>query len=174
MGNKLATPQGHLDIILHDIPGIVVQTKLKSRQLFVTLQCLHDEGLVVAKVHMKRPGADLSDQVRRMKEISENFRVIPRPNIYGVYRIVETDKAGYLVRPYFKYNLYERIGTRPFLTPIEKKWIAFQLLKALSQCHFVGICHGDVKCENLMITSWNWLYLTDFACFKPTFIPENE
>ena len=27
------------------------------------------------------------------------------------------------------------ISTRPFLTVIEKKWIAFQLLKALEECH---------------------------------------
>jgi len=64
--------------------------------------------------------------------------------------------------------------TRPFLTNIEKKWIAFQGLNALKQAHCYGICHGDIKCENIMITSWNWLYLTDFACYKPTFIPEDD
>lgn len=34
------------------------------------------------------------------------------------------------------------------------------------------MCHGDIKAENVMITSWNWLLLTDFASFKPTYLPE--
>jgi len=24
------------------------------------------------------------------------------------------------------------------------------------------------------VTSWNWAYLTDFACFKPTYLPEDN
>ncbi len=30
----------------------------------------------------------------------------------------------------------------------------------------------DIKCENIMVTSWNWIYVTDFASYKPTLIPE--
>ena len=44
-----------------------------------------------------------------------------------------TDRAGFLVRQFMKHSLYDRISTRPFLTPTEKKWIAFQLLLALQQ-----------------------------------------
>ena len=34
------------------------------------------------------------------------------------------------------------------------------------------VCHGDIKSENVMLTSWNWLLLTDFANFKPAILPE--
>ncbi|XP_071571765.1 phosphoinositide 3-kinase regulatory subunit 4 isoform X2 [Temnothorax nylanderi] len=37
-----------------------------------------------------------------------------------------------------------------------------------------GVCHGDIKLENIMITSWNWVLLTDFASFKPTYLPEDN
>jgi phosphoinositide-3-kinase, regulatory subunit 4 len=36
------------------------------------------------------------------------------------------------------------------------------------------IHHGDIKTENVLVTSWNWAYLTDFACFKPTYLPEDN
>jgi len=50
-----------------------------------------------------------------------------------------TEKAGFIIREYVKYSLYDRISTRPFLTDIEKRWIAFQVLYALHQCHKVGV-----------------------------------
>jgi serine/threonine protein kinase len=34
-----------------------------------------------------------------------------------------------------------------------------------------GACHGDIKPENFMVTSWSWVFLTDFASFKPAFLP---
>lgn len=43
------------------------------------------------------------------------------------------------MREYVKYSLYDRISTRPFLTMIEKKFIAFQILFALRQCHTLGV-----------------------------------
>lgn len=33
---------------------------------------------------------------------------------------------------------------------------------------------GDIKCENVLVTSWNWVYLADFASFKPTYIPDDD
>ncbi|KAL0337344.1 UNVERIFIED_CONTAM: Serine/threonine-protein kinase VPS15 [Sesamum calycinum] len=50
----------------------------------------------------------------------------------------------------------------------------FQLLYAVKQSHEHGVCHGDIKCENVLVTSWNWLYLADFASFKPTYIPYDD
>lgn len=66
------------------------------------------------------------------------------------------------------------MSTRPFVTSIEKKWITFQVLCALHQCHKQKICHGDIKLENILITSWNWILLSDFASFKPTYLPEDN
>ena len=37
------------------------------------------------------------------------------------------------------------------------------------------IFHGDIKTENTLVTSWNWLYLSDFSSsFKPTTLPEDN
>ncbi|XLT09600.1 hypothetical protein HN51_055393 [Arachis hypogaea] len=32
----------------------------------------------------------------------------------------------------------------------------------------------DIKCENVLITSSNWLYLANFTSFKPTYIPYDD
>lgn len=67
------------------------------------------------------------------------------------------------------------MSTRPFLEDIEKKWLAFQLLCAVRDCHARDIFHGDIKTENTLVTSWNWLYLTDFSSsYKPTTLPEDN
>jgi phosphoinositide-3-kinase regulatory subunit 4 len=46
-----------------------------------------------------------------------------------------SEKAVVFYRPYMKYSLYERINTRPFLLPIEKAWLAYQLLVILKEIH---------------------------------------
>jgi len=33
------------------------------------------------------------------------------------------------------------------------------------------VCHGDIKIDNVLLTSWNWVFLADFASFKPTHLP---
>lgn len=38
----------------------------------------------------------------------------------------------------------------------------------------IKLCHGDIKLENILVTSWLWLLLTDFASFKPAFLPEDN
>jgi phosphoinositide-3-kinase regulatory subunit 4 len=79
------------------------------------------------------------------------------------------------VRQFLYNSLYDRLSTRPFLEDIEKKWLAFQLLCALRDCHSRDIYHGDIKTENTLVTSWNWLYLTDFSgSFKPVMLPEDN
>lgn len=70
--------------------------------------------------------------------------------------------------------MYDRISTRPFLEDIEKIWITFQLLRALEACHSKQIFHGDIKSENVLVTSWNSVYLSDFASFKPVYLPEDD
>jgi len=41
-------------------------------------------------------------------------------------------------------------------------------------CFHSQVCHGDIKLENIMITSWNWVLLTDIASYKPTYLPDDN
>lgn len=53
----------------------------------------------------------------------------------------------------------------------EKLFTAFQVLRTVAMVHESRIVHGDIKPENFMITSWGWLFLVDFAHYKPARLP---
>ncbi|PIA13924.1 kinase-like protein, partial [Coemansia reversa NRRL 1564] len=89
-------------------------------------------------------------------------------------RVISDERAVYILRQHLHNNLYDRISTRPFLSNNEKRWIAAQILMALQEAHERGVCHGDVKSENVVMTSWNLASLADFAPFKPTYLPADD
>nr|CAD7433509.1 unnamed protein product [Timema monikensis] len=146
---------------------------LGSTRFFKVARAKTQEGLIVVKVFaIHDPTLPLALHKSRLEEIRSKLN--SAVNCLPFQKAVLTDKAGFIMREYVKYSLYDRISTRPFLTNIEKRWIAFQVLYALHQCHKVGVCHGDIKLENILITSWNWVLLADFASFKPTYLPEDN
>lgn len=55
-----------------------------------------------------------------------------------------------------------------------QRWLAFQVLHGVAQSHAQGVCHGDIKCENVLLTSWGWVLLADYAPYKPTQLPADN
>lgn len=39
---------------------------------------------------------------------------------------------------------------------------------------YIKIRHGDIKTENILVTSANWAFLSDFASYKPVYLPEDD
>jgi len=165
-----------------------------STRFFKVAKAKTEEGLIVVKVFVKHdPTLPLEDHKERLESIKKSLTLANAVNCLPFQRVevriinwmsdacIDTftfeqiiDKAAYIMREYVKHSLYDRVSTRPFLTVLEKKWITFQILCALNQCHKQKICHGDIKLENILITSWNWILLSDFASFKPTYLPEDN
>ncbi|KAL8102489.1 hypothetical protein AgCh_027112 [Apium graveolens] len=180
MGNKIArtTQASATEYYLHDLPSsynLVLKEVLGRGRFLKSILCKHDEGLVLVKVYFKRGDSiDLKEYERDLSSIRHVFNGLEQPHVWPFQFWLETDKAAYLLRQYFFNNLHDRLSTRPFLSLVEKKWLAYQLLYAVKQSHENGVCHGDIKCENVLVTSWNWLYLADFASFKPTYIPHDD
>jgi serine/threonine protein kinase/WD40 repeat protein len=142
-----------------------------------SISCKCEEGHLVVKIYRKYDEKEsLSSAEMALRNISQAFKLEEQPNVipYADYKLSIKYNVAFMVRQYFASNLYDRICSRPFLTMIEKKWLAFQILRALDQAHSKGICHGDIKQENIMVASWNWIFLTDFAPFKPTYVPEDD
>ncbi|XP_011189756.2 phosphoinositide 3-kinase regulatory subunit 4 [Zeugodacus cucurbitae] len=152
---------------------IVFESNMGSTRFFKVAKAKSEEGLVVVKVFVRHdPTLPLEYHKERLEYIKKSLA--NAVNCLPFQRVELTDKAAYITREYVKHSLYDRVSTRPFLTTLEKKWITFQILCALNQCHKQKICHGDIKLENILITSWNWVLLSDFASFKPTYLPEDN
>ncbi|MBN3325899.1 PI3R4 kinase, partial [Atractosteus spatula] len=177
MGNQLAgiAPSQILsvDSYFSDIHDFEYDKSLGSTRFFKVARAKHREGLVVVKVFaIQDPSLPLTSYKQELEELK--IRLHSSQNCLPFQKATLTEKAAMLFRQYVRDNLYDRISTRPFLNNIEKKWIAFQILNAVDQAHKSGVRHGDIKTENVMVTSWNWVLLTDFASFKPTYLPEDN
>ncbi|XP_006815104.1 phosphoinositide 3-kinase regulatory subunit 4-like [Saccoglossus kowalevskii] len=177
MGNQLAgiAPSQILSVdnYLTDVTDYEYDCNLGSTRFFKVAKAKYKEGLAVVKVFaIHDPSLPIKPHKDKVEDIKS--KLLSAPNCLPFQRSTLSDKAALLFRQYVRGNLYDRISTRPFLNSVEKKWIAFQLLCALDQAHRVKVCHGDIKTENVMVTSWNWVLLTDFASFKPTYLPDNN
>lgn len=178
MGSALSTvaprPTVPIDAYIAELGDLTYNTDLgRGGRFLKSVRATHRDAEAVVKVLIKPPpGLDLTVTRQQLVKLKEALK--DNNGAISYSRIVETDRAGYLVRQYIKHNLYDRISNRPFLEPIEKKWLVFQLLMCLKHVHARNFCHGDIKSENVLVTSWKWVYLVDWAPFKPVSLPEND
>ncbi|KAF3385143.1 Serine/threonine-protein kinase ppk19 [Penicillium rolfsii] len=165
---------GSAGIDVPELSDLVYEKSMGGGRFMKSIRARQQNGLVFVKVIMKPyPTMQLEPYVKAI--IRERKLLSDVPNALSYERILETSTSGYMVRQYIHSSLYDRMSTRPFLEDIEKKWIAFQLLCALRDSHSLDVFHGDIKTENVLVTSWNWLYLSDYSSsFKPTFLPEDN
>jgi phosphoinositide-3-kinase regulatory subunit 4 len=174
-GYSLTTlPAGPSAIETPELADLTFEKALGGPRFLRTVRAQHKSGIVVAKVCMKSSAkvsfSKYAAALKKERRMLENV-----PNVLTYSRVLETGNFGILVRQYIHSSLYDRMSIRPFLEGIEKKWIAFQLLCAVRDCHAHGVFHGDIKTENVLVTSWGWVYLTDFSsAFKPVYLPEDN
>lgn len=165
---------GSANIDVPELADLQYEKSLGAARFMKAVRARHKHGLVVARVVMK-PYAQFDFRIYVKRLLNERKLLAQVPNALAYHRVIETAACGYLVRQYIHSSLYDRLSTRPFLEDIEKKWLSFQLLCAVRDCHARSIYHGDIKTENILVTSWNWLYLADFsASYKPAHLPEDN
>ncbi|VDM98161.1 unnamed protein product [Thelazia callipaeda] len=174
MGNVLSAqiPSQLLPVeaYLSDINDVEYVESLGSTRFMKVARVNHADGPSVLKVFLFQDQSfsidPYRDQVIQIRDLLCNAY-----NCCPFRRVYITSRCVVLSRPFQKYTLYDRLSTRPFLMDIEKKWIAFQLFKALAQCECAEVCHGDLKTQNILVSSYGWIQITDFASFKPANIP---
>ncbi|CAI5443457.1 unnamed protein product [Caenorhabditis angaria] len=130
------------------------------------------EGIFVYKVFVRQDNSSLNPYPEKLIEIRNSLA--KSPNCCAVKKVVIKQKCAVVLRTYQKNTLFDRMSTRPFVIQAEKIWYIYQLFKGLAQCEAANVCHGDLKSQNILISSSNWLQITDFAPFKPTFLPKEN
>ena len=115
----------------------------------------------------------LSKYSEEFKSLKENYSNIEStPNILPIIKVesLMAANSGIVIRQYIKYNLKQALYYLACTSDIEKKWICFQLLQGLSQMHLKDICHGDIKPENILITSKLSVFYSDISVYKPVYL----
>jgi phosphoinositide-3-kinase regulatory subunit 4 len=178
MGNQIAhTPNQILNVetYFNDLSEYAYVKNLGVTRFLKVAKAKNRYGYSVIKIFQivdhSLPYDQYKAQIQEIYSILHEKELSPSPlkNCLPFQIVTKNDRSIILSRPYIKDNLFYRLQTRPYLTRIEKKWIAFQLLIALKHIHNVNIAHGDLKIENILLTSYNWILLSDFANFKPTY-----
>lgn len=164
-------------VLLGEYNDLAYQDMLGSYKLFKVMKCRHlQEELVLVKLFILRDGSpDIKELKRRVLQVKDAFRSHwLYPNVVPYQALEVGVQSAILLRPHFARNLYDRMHSRPFLTEPAKNWIAFQVLCAVCQAHSVGVTHGDLKTENVFVSSWGHAVLSDFAIFKPLVLPKDD
>lgn len=172
--SQATLPAGPTAIETPELADVTFEKPHAGVRFLRTVRARHQNGVVLVKVCMKSSlNVSFREYIRRLKD--ERSRLSDIPNVLSYQRILETNSLGILVRQYLYTTLYDRTSLRPHLVGIEKKWIAFQLLCAVRDCHDRGVFHGDIKARNIVVTSWGWVFLTDFSsAYKPVYLPEDN
>lgn len=155
---------------------LTLDANLGSTRFMKVARVKHrDAGLCVAKVYaLNDPNLPIIEYRVKLEQIRDSIRQSGELHSLPFSQYLINEKSIILLRQYIKYNLYDRLSTRPFLTFIEKQWIAYQLLRCIHSLHDRCIYHGDIKSENILVTSFLWVTLADFASYKPITLPQNN
>eukprot|EP00466_Bigelowiella_natans_P019960 jgi/Bigna1/69137/fgenesh1_pg.8_\ len=187
MGNRAFTTVPSTEVheyvrALNQKLGYQYLEKLGGGKVVKTCLCRYKgEGNCILIVYAKPAGISGSDLdarlgpfISRLEEINETVNLFTHPGVITRRFIHETKQALYFSRQYFAFNLFDRFHVRPFFSQVDKHWIAYQLLQATYQLHKSGIHHGGIKCENILTTTWNWLFVTDISFYKPVYLPADN
>ena len=123
--------------------------------------------LSLLKIHVKSvsQGAELANIIRETKDslMEDSHSLEDRPHLLFYSELKSSDRAVYLTRQFIHTSLEGRSRRIPFPTFSEKLWLLYQLLRSLDNVKKVNVTHSDVTSRNVLLTSYDFLMLTDFA-----------
>jgi len=110
-----------------------------------------------------------TDSQRTYREVMLLQELNGHENIISLLNVIkaENEKDIYLVFEYMETDLHTVIRAN-ILEPIHKRFIMYQLFKALKFLHSAGIVHRDLKPSNILINSDSFIKICDFGLARCT------
>uniref|UniRef100_A0A6B2FX83 Phosphoinositide 3-kinase regulatory subunit 4 (Trinotate prediction) n=1 Tax=Myxobolus squamalis TaxID=59785 RepID=A0A6B2FX83_MYXSQ len=181
MGNTLSnqsTQTINVETYIKDFKMFEFIENIKTNRFLKTFLVKYSKNCsgTPQKVLVKLYGSSNSDNnkikssVHDIRQLKKLFDEIP--SIITYKDIIVTERSCMAYRPWIHYNLYDRLSTRPFLAEDEKIWIVYQILRSLNHIHEY-LAHGDLKLENILLTSWGFVIISDLSFqIKPTYLSD--
>lgn len=122
---------------------------------------------VIDKDKVLKVGLDL--QLKREISIMGMLR---HKNVLQVYEVMASKSKIYLVLEYAKGGeLFNKVAQGRLKEDVAR-WVFQQLISAVDFCHSRGVCHRDLKLENLLLDEFGNLKVSDFGL--STLLPKAE
>ena len=143
-----------------------------STSIIYLVQSIITQEKYAAKVY-KTHSEYFLKEVDILKKLSlYNFKGIIHLISYGEEPIVneetndeeENNNQQYIILDYIPNNdLFYHVKKSKGLNENEAKYIFYKIVKAVQQCHINGICHRDLKLENILLDNNNNPIICDFG-----------
>lgn len=104
------------------------------------------------------------------------MQILDHPHVVKFYKFFQSNVAYYFLMELGEKRFSQYISERKFLSENDARIYFQQLISAIHYCHNLGIAHGDLKGENLLLSKDKQLLVCDFGCaFKcKNFFTPNE
>ena len=180
MGKTKTSPD--IDYFMRGYPHFQKYKIINKGLLYKTISVTNelDKAPLIIKIFFKNdydPGIYAKMKVKMIQIQDKINQKTIKPNSYTqfynicpIFKLEDNIRAGLLIRQNFFIDLKERMYTLPYLSKIEKIWIMFQFFYGIYQLHSAEIFHGDLKIENILLSSNNSVFISDISPFKPAYI----
>ena len=184
IGKKKTSPD--IDNFMRQYPHFEKYKIINKGLLYKTISVTNefDKAPLIVKIFFKNDyDLTIYDKMRtKMEEIQKKIndkKIKPNSytefyNVCPIIKLEDNIRAGLLIRQNFFIDLKERMYTLPYLSKIEKIWIMFQFFYGIYQLHYAKIYHGDLKIENILLSSNNSVFISDISPFKPAYIQMDD
>ena len=180
MGNQLLTledlqKQKSFETYVLRSPELTSQDLLLSGKMCKTYSfTVNGKNKIIMKVFIRRENLDLSTHKSNFNLLLNKLNLDALPNLLPYTKHIEEEDFFAIIRQKIHQTLSERLDAAPCLRSYEKIWIIFQLLTSVHNIHKEGLYHGNIKSSNVLLTTWNHVFLTDFAWHKPYYLFESD
>jgi BR serine/threonine kinase len=165
----LSPDTGTLGIVLsstHVVGDYVIgRTLCEDEMVKVKLGTSQTHGTPAAIKFIKKPiGTNISVDCRRMYREISLMHLFDHPHLLKIITQYESEHHFYLVFEYAENGeLFDYLRTRGKLEPAEAFSLFREIIDGLEYLHSHGICHRDLKLENLLLDQFNHIKISDFG-----------